>query len=181
MRPGAEADSIYLSALEFDVLCEAAGFEDRRHIILDVPSPGTTYTERADLVAQAWESLRHKRLAEAKRDRVEVELADLLGLDPGTATPLVQRLVKAGLVEKHRPHDERSVVIELTPQGRALRERAEHVPHVMVRRLGLEMAEVEQLRASMHRLITAAAQAGPPTEEELAALAGRAGGRRAAG
>lgn len=109
------------------------------------------------------------------------ELADLLGLDPGTATPLVQRLVKAGLVEKHRPHDERSVVIELTPEGRALRERAEHVPHVMVRRLGLEMAEVEQLRASMHRLITAAAQAGPPTEEELAALAGRAGGRRAAG
>lgn len=80
MRPGAEAKSIYLTALEFDVLCEAAGFEDRRHIILDVPSPGTTYAERAELVARAWESLRHKRLAEAKRDRAEVELADLLGL-----------------------------------------------------------------------------------------------------
>ncbi|MEV4730812.1 ESX secretion-associated protein EspG [Saccharopolyspora sp. NPDC049426] len=80
MRPGAEAEPIHLSALEFDVVCEAAGFDERRHIILDVPSPGSTYTERAELVAQAWESLRHKRLAETKRDRVEVEFADLLGL-----------------------------------------------------------------------------------------------------
>lgn len=80
MRPGAEADPIYLSALEFDVVCEAAGFDERRHIILDVPSPGSTHTERAELVAQTWESLRHKRLAETKRDRVEVEFADLLGL-----------------------------------------------------------------------------------------------------
>ncbi|TDD04075.1 ESX secretion-associated protein EspG [Saccharopolyspora terrae] len=80
MRPGAEADPIYLSALEFDVVCESAGFDERRHIILDVPSPGSTYTERAELVAQAWESLRHKRLAETRRDRVEVEFADLLGL-----------------------------------------------------------------------------------------------------
>ncbi|MEB3366828.1 ESX secretion-associated protein EspG [Saccharopolyspora mangrovi] len=80
MRPGAEAEPIYLSALEFDVVCEAAGLDERRHIVLDVPSPGTTCTERAELVAQAWESLRHKRLAETKRDRVEVEFADLLGL-----------------------------------------------------------------------------------------------------
>ncbi|WP_406689022.1 ESX secretion-associated protein EspG [Saccharopolyspora sp. ID03-671] len=80
MRPGAESESITLSVLEFDVVCEAAGLDARRHIILDVPSPGRTFTERAELVAQAWESLRHKRLAEAKRDRVEVEFADLLGL-----------------------------------------------------------------------------------------------------
>ncbi|RRO16240.1 ESX secretion-associated protein EspG [Saccharopolyspora rhizosphaerae] len=80
MRPGAEAEPIHLSALEFDVVCEAAGLDERRHVVLDVPSPGSTYSKRAELVAGAWESLRHKRLAETKRDRVEVELADLLGL-----------------------------------------------------------------------------------------------------
>ncbi|MCI2419239.1 ESX secretion-associated protein EspG [Saccharopolyspora sp. K220] len=80
MRPGAEADPIVLSALEFDVVCEAEKLTDRRHIILNVPSPGATFTERAQLVVDAWEGLRNRRLAEAKRDRVDVDFADLLGL-----------------------------------------------------------------------------------------------------
>ncbi|GGI73707.1 ESX secretion-associated protein EspG [Saccharopolyspora subtropica] len=80
MRPGAEADPIVLSTLEFDVVCEAEKLTDHRHIVLDVPSPGTTYTERAELVAEAWSALRRRRLAEPNRDRVDVEFADLLGL-----------------------------------------------------------------------------------------------------
>ncbi|MFC7340827.1 ESX secretion-associated protein EspG [Saccharopolyspora griseoalba] len=80
MRPGAEADSIYLSALEFDVACEAEKLTDRRHIVLDVPSPGATHTERARLVAGAWDELRRRGLAEAARDRLDVEFADLLAL-----------------------------------------------------------------------------------------------------
>ena len=80
MRPGAEADPIYLSALEFDVVCEAAKLTDRRHIVLDVPSPGATHTERARLVAGSWDELRRRGLAEAGRDRLDVEFADLLAL-----------------------------------------------------------------------------------------------------
>jgi MarR family transcriptional regulator, organic hydroperoxide resistance regulator len=106
------------------------------------------------------------------------ELAAMLGLDPGTATPLVRRLVNAGLVQKDRSRDERSVLITLTSEGRALRRRAQHVPEVMVRRLGVSLDEVEQLRTAMHRLIDAARQAQDPTADELAALAGRR--RRAA-
>ncbi|MFI0468114.1 ESX secretion-associated protein EspG [Saccharopolyspora sp. 5N102] len=80
MRPGAEADPIVLSALEFDVVCEAEKLTERRHIILNVPSPGATYSERAQLVADVWAGLRERRLAEPHRDRVDVDLADLLGL-----------------------------------------------------------------------------------------------------
>ncbi|GAA2779597.1 ESX secretion-associated protein EspG [Saccharopolyspora taberi] len=80
MRPGAEGDPVLLSALEFDVVCEAEKLAERRHIVLSVPSPGTTYTERARLVADAWASLRSRGLAEAHRDRVDVDLGDLLVL-----------------------------------------------------------------------------------------------------
>ncbi|GAA2357076.1 ESX secretion-associated protein EspG [Saccharopolyspora halophila] len=80
MRPGAEADPIYLSALEFDVACESERLTDRRHIVLDVPSPGATYAERARLVAGVWDELRQRGLAETGRDRLDVEFADVLAL-----------------------------------------------------------------------------------------------------
>lgn len=99
-------------------------------------------------------------------------LADLLGLDPGTATPLVQRLVRAGLVAKSRPGDGRTVSISVTEAGAALRERAEHVPQVMLRRLGLTLEQVEQARAVMTTLLEATDQASPVTDDERAALAG---------
>lgn len=80
MRPGAEADPIVLSTTEFDVLCEAERLTDHRHVVLDVPSPGATYTERAEIVAQTWASLRSRRLAQPHRDQVDDDLGDLLVL-----------------------------------------------------------------------------------------------------
>ncbi|YAL82554.1 MarR family winged helix-turn-helix transcriptional regulator [Dermacoccaceae bacterium W4C1] len=102
------------------------------------------------------------------------QLADLLGLDPGTATPLVQRLIAAGLVRKTRPGGGRSVLITATAAGQALRERAEHVPTVMVRRLGMDLPELEAMRAMMHRLIGASLRAEAVTDAERDRLAGRA-------
>ena len=44
-----------------------------------------------------------------------------LGMDTGTIGPLLKRLVVAGLVTRTRdPADERRVLIDLTPQGRAI-------------------------------------------------------------
>lgn len=80
MRPGADAEPIVLSALEFDVACESEGLTERRHIVLTVPSPGATHTERADLVAQVWSQLRARALAEPDADRLDEEFADLLVL-----------------------------------------------------------------------------------------------------
>jgi hypothetical protein len=69
--------SLVLSALEFDVLWES--FElPRRHVALDVPSEGTTRSERRELIESAWTSLAERRLA--RNRRVSGEVADMLHL-----------------------------------------------------------------------------------------------------
>jgi hypothetical protein len=69
--------TVVLSALEFDVLWEAQRFP-RRHVVLDVPSPGVTQHQRAELVRGAWATLTERGLAD--RGRAEPELADRLAL-----------------------------------------------------------------------------------------------------
>jgi hypothetical protein len=69
--------SVVLSALEFDVAWTAQRFP-RRHVVLDVPSPGATHSERAKLEAQAWASLGERGMA--KGTRADSELADQLAL-----------------------------------------------------------------------------------------------------
>src|SRR5215467_14486943 len=57
------------------------------------------------------------------------EIGERLFLDSGTLTPLLKRLEKAQLIRRTRSsEDERQVLIALTPQGRALQERAKAVP-----------------------------------------------------
>lgn len=57
------------------------------------------------------------------------ELGERLFLDSGTLTPLLKRLEASGLVSRLRAvDDERRVHITLTPAGRALKERAAHIP-----------------------------------------------------
>lgn len=52
-------------------------------------------------------------------------IADQLGLESSTLTPLLKRLEEAGLVRRTRnPENERQVLVELTEPGRALRARA---------------------------------------------------------
>lgn len=83
-----------LSTLEFDVLWEAERLGPR-HVALSVPSPGTTHSERAELVEQAWQSLASRGLA--RRRRASGDLLDLLGL---LANP--ERCVDAWVWSDHR-------------------------------------------------------------------------------
>lgn len=69
--------SVVLSALEFDVVWESQRLPGR-HVVLDLPSPGVTTNQRAELVAAAWAALAERGLAE--RGRVDPELADRLAL-----------------------------------------------------------------------------------------------------
>jgi ESX secretion-associated protein EspG len=69
--------SVVLSALEFDVVWESERFP-HRNLALDVPSPGITHTQRAELVARAWAGLERRGLA--VRSRAVPELADRLSL-----------------------------------------------------------------------------------------------------
>ncbi|MEV0676767.1 ESX secretion-associated protein EspG [Actinosynnema sp. NPDC050436] len=69
--------TVVLSTLEFDVAWEAER-HPRRNVALDVPSPGTTHTERGAFVERAWESLAGRGLAAGRR--LTPELADTFAL-----------------------------------------------------------------------------------------------------
>jgi DNA-binding MarR family transcriptional regulator len=85
------------------------------------------------------------------------EIAGLLQLDSPTLSPLLKRLEAAGLITRARSiDDERRLDIELTARGRDLRKDAEKIPPAVVARLGMEIAELETLHASLTKVIAAA-------------------------
>ncbi len=80
--------------------------------------------------------------------RLVKELGRTLELDSGTLSPLLKRLEAAGLVRRERrAADEREVEVMLTPEGRALKERARHIPRAIERATNLSDGEIEDLRA----------------------------------
>ena len=107
---------------------------------------GLTYTQYIAMMV-LWE----------KRSLTVKELGEYLYLDSGTLTPLLKRMEAAGLVTRQRdPQDERRVLIDLTPDGRALRERALSVPETLTG--GQHPDGIEQLRDSVKALVAALAQ-----------------------
>ena len=93
-------------------------------------------------------------LALWEQDDVTVSwLGSRLGLDSGTLSPLLKRLEAAGRVIRTRsPRDERVVRITLTADGRALRDRALHIPGTLFTRLGLDPAEADELRRILGKI-----------------------------
>ncbi|TLF93588.1 MarR family transcriptional regulator [Nocardia cyriacigeorgica] len=91
-----------------------------------------------------------------ERGEVSVkELGAALELDSGTLSPLLKRLESTGMVQRRRAaDDERSVVVEATPEGRALRERAKTVPRRIGCATGLTASELARFRAQL-RAVTA--------------------------
>ncbi|WP_280183024.1 MarR family winged helix-turn-helix transcriptional regulator [Nocardia cyriacigeorgica] len=91
-----------------------------------------------------------------ERGEVSVkELGAALELDSGTLSPLLKRLESTGMVRRRRAAgDERSVVVETTPEGRALRDRAKAVPRRIGCATGLTASELAGFRAQL-RAVTA--------------------------
>jgi len=78
------------------------------------------------------------------------ELGAALELDSGTLSPLIKRLKAAGLVTSaRRVTDERSVEIALTPEGRALRERATDIPHKIGCATQMQVDDIISLRSML--------------------------------
>ncbi|MGI5178032.1 MarR family winged helix-turn-helix transcriptional regulator [Dactylosporangium sp. CA-152071] len=97
--------------------------------------------------------------------RTVKEIGAALRLDSSTLSPLLKRLEAAGLVTRaRRADDERSVTIQLTAAGAALRERARDVPGRLVCEGGLGIDELDELRETLVRLTGALIdlQGGPP-------------------
>jgi DNA-binding MarR family transcriptional regulator len=86
-----------------------------------------------------------------ERDGVPVkEIGERLFLDSGTLTPLLKRLEAAGLVKRTRStEDERQVLVALTPQGQALKEKARNVPQSILEASECSVAELVALKSEI--------------------------------
>ena len=89
------------------------------------------------------------------------QIATALQLDSATLSPMLKRLQALGLITRTRSTaDERSTDIELTDEGTTLRNRALEIPPAVVARLGVDMAELDQLHQVLIRINSAALAAG---------------------
>jgi DNA-binding MarR family transcriptional regulator len=89
------------------------------------------------------------------------EIATALQLDSATLSPMLKRLEAVGYIDRSRSTaDEGTTHIELTDGGRALRKRALAIPPAVVARLGVDLAELEELRRVLTRVNSAALAAG---------------------
>ncbi|WP_063010195.1 MarR family winged helix-turn-helix transcriptional regulator [Nocardia kruczakiae] len=87
-------------------------------------------------------------------------IAEAIQLDSATLSPLLKRLESAGLITRRRDRrDERTLLIDLTEAGWALRRQAERIPPAVVQRLGVSLADLEELREVLTRVNEAARRA----------------------
>ncbi|MCG7489036.1 MarR family transcriptional regulator [Vibrio sp. Of14-4] len=83
------------------------------------------------------------------------DLGSRLHLDSGTLTPLLKRLEAKGFVARGRSEeDERVRVLNLTDQGRALKEQAKSVPSNMLCKINLDADELVSLRRLCDKVLS---------------------------
>jgi DNA-binding MarR family transcriptional regulator len=120
---------------------------------------GLTHPQYLVMLA-LWDNAKAVRMTGGKQLSVK-DIAASLQLDSATLSPMLKRLEAQGLITRTRSAaDERTTHIELTPNGRSLRRQALEVPAAVVERLGVELAELEQLREMLTKINAAAIAAG---------------------
>ena len=104
---------------------------------------GLTYTQYIVMMV-LWE---HGSMSEG-------ELGKIVHLDSGTLAPLLKRLEKQGYVNRTRQEtNERKLMLKLTPEGHALRERALSVPEQMRGCIPLSKEELLELRTLLKKAL----------------------------
>lgn len=82
------------------------------------------------------------------------DMGKKLFLDSGTLTPVLKSMEAKGLVTRARSaEDERVVLVALTPEGEALKEKARSVPEEMKKNVHLTPDEVLQLYRLLYKLL----------------------------
>ena len=82
------------------------------------------------------------------------DLGKRLFLDSGTLTPVLKSLEATSYVKRYRcPEDERVLIVEITPEGEALREQALEVPGKVACCVKLAPEESLQLYTLLYRLL----------------------------
>lgn len=82
------------------------------------------------------------------------ELGEKLYLDSGTLTPVLKSLEAKGFVKRYRSAaDERVLLVELTEEGAALKEKALEVPSLMSSCIPLSPEEKAQLHGLLSKIL----------------------------
>ena len=82
------------------------------------------------------------------------ELGQYLFLDSGTLTPLLKKMEAKGIISRRRDQeDERSLIVSLTAEGEALKERAVEVPQKMAQCVRLAPEEAKELYRLLYKLL----------------------------
>ncbi|THK38415.1 MarR family transcriptional regulator [Ensifer sp. MPMI2T] len=90
-----------------------------------------------------------------KDDQTVGSLGERLFLESSTLTPMLKRLEGMGYISRVRDQaDERQVRVKLTDSGRALRKKADNVPHDIASATGMEPAELVRLKQEIASLRT---------------------------
>jgi len=86
------------------------------------------------------------------------EIAERLGLESSTITPLVKRLESAEFVTRARnPDDERQVQVHLTKKGRAIREQCGCLGEALLEKSGMTVEQLGKLNRKVQALRNAVA------------------------
>lgn len=84
-------------------------------------------------------------------------IGEKLLLNTNTISPLIQRMEKAGLLERERStQDERKVMVKLTSKGKELKEKASPIPEKLLKTLltdDVQLADVILVKDMMNKWI----------------------------
>lgn len=82
------------------------------------------------------------------------EVGERVYLDSSTLTPLLKRLEEKGYVSRRRSaEDERDLIVTLTPEGEALRERAIGIPRRVTECVGVDPEKVRLLYDLLYEIL----------------------------
>ena len=104
---------------------------------------GLTYTQYITMMV-LWE---HKAMTVKG-------LGQELFLDSGTLTPLLKKLEEKGLVSRRRSDlDERNLIVTITEEGEAMKDRALHIPAEMTKCINLPKEDIRNLYRMLHQML----------------------------
>lgn len=82
------------------------------------------------------------------------DIGKRLHLDSGTLTPLLKKIESMGLITRYRDvNDDRVVIVELTEQGRFLKDDITKVPQEIVCKVNMPIEELRDLKAKLDNLL----------------------------
>jgi DNA-binding MarR family transcriptional regulator len=104
---------------------------------------GLTYTQYITMMV-LWES----------KSMLMRELGECLYLDSGTLTPLLKRLESKKLIRRERGEDDgRTLIVTVTEEGEALKEKAMRIPMQMAQCMPMEREDTAKLYDLLYKIL----------------------------